>query len=151
DAFGRLMQEEMVTRLSRGLAGAPTDKENRTIMEVLFSQKQQTTNEKIAENTQATADAAEETNKGIAGLPVNMGNVLGAVLGASLAGGKVSGKSIGMIFASSLVGGLVDFGMGKLRAGSTATPQTGTIDNTPIPSVEIKQFSLAGPSIEIIR
>lgn len=160
DVFKRLMQEELVTRLSRGLAGAPAENENRTIMEVLFSQKQQNVNEKIAENTQATADAAKETNKGLSNLPINMGNVLGAVLGASLTDGKVSGKNIGMIFASSLIGGLIDYGVGGgfsgggMNTGSANTAQ-GTQalpnHNVPIPGQDIGGFSLAGPSTEIIR
>jgi TP901 family phage tail tape measure protein len=59
----------------------------------------------IEANTRKTAEAAKETNKGISNLPLNMGNILGAVIGFGLSGGRVTGGSILQTFALSLAGG----------------------------------------------
>lgn len=100
-----------------------------------IAQQQTEVQEQIAANTKQTVVQAEKTNRGLMSLPINIGHIIGAVIGVGLSGGKLSFKSILTTFGLSLLGGFANAAITGLNAG--VAPKVNEYGTIPMPKVDI--------------
>jgi len=105
-----------------------------------IAQQQTEVQEQIAENTKQTVVQAEKTNRGLMSLPINLGHIIGAVLGVGLSGGKLSFKSILTTFGLSLLGGFANAAFSGLT--TTSTPKVNEYGTVPLPKADIPAMDL---------
>jgi len=105
-----------------------------------IAQQQTEVQEQIAANTKQTVVQAEKTNRELMSLPINLGHIIGAVLGVVLSGGKLSFKSILTTFGLSLLGGFANAAFTGLTA--TSAPKVNADGTIPLPKVDIPATNL---------
>jgi len=105
-----------------------------------IAQKSVEIQQQIAANTKQTVVQAEKTNRGLMSLPINLGHIIGAVLGVGLSGGKLSFKSILTTFGLSLLGGFANAAFSGLT--TTSTPKVNEYGTVPLPKADIPAMDL---------